>query len=507
MNAAEQARRLEAVRTELRRRNLDAFVVPRADEHQGEYVPPSAERLSWLTGFTGSAGAAVVMRGRAALFIDGRYTLQAEQETSPSLYEYCHLVETPPAAWLGTVLRKGARVGYDTWLHTPDGAGRLHTACADAGAELVAVDGNPVDAAWTDRPAPPQAPVVPHALDYAGETADDKRRRVGAMLAEAGQDACILSVPESLAWLLNLRGGDVPFTPLPLGFAILAADGAVDLFMDPAKLSDATCAHLGKAVWTRPLEDFGAALDNLKGKVVRLDHASAPMWVFERLRAAGAVVKRGDDPCALPRACKNGVELAGMRAAHRRDGAALVRFLAWLDRAEPGLTEMAAADRLEAFRAEGVLFKGLSFPTIAGSGPNGAIVHYRVSPDSDRALRPGELFLVDSGAQYMDGTTDVTRTVAVGTPTEDMQRRFTQVLKGHIALARAVFPVGTTGSQLDVLARQALWADGVDYDHGTGHGVGSYLSVHEGPQRVSKVGNTVALKPGMVLSVEPGYYK
>lgn len=509
MNAVEQERRLEALRAELRRRKLDAFVVPRADEHQGEYVPPSAERLAWLTGFTGSAGAAVVTLHRAALFVDGRYTLQAEQETSASLYELCHLVDTPPHVWLRGVLKTGDRLGYDAWLHTPDGAGRLQGVCTDAGADLVAVEDNPVDAVWRDRPPPPQAPVLPHPVAYAGEDAADKRGRLGRLLAEAGQDACVLSAPESLAWLLNIRGSDVPFAPLPLGFAVLAADGAVDLFMDPAKLGEETRAHLGPQVWVRPPEAFGAALDALAGKVVRLDHAGAPMWVLERLRAAGAVVKRGEDPCALPRACKNAVELDGMRAAHRRDGVALVRFLAWLDAEAPrgDLTEMAVADRLEAFRAEGALFRGLSFPTIAGSGPNGAIVHYRVSPRSDRALRPGELFLVDSGAQYLDGTTDVTRTVAVGTPTAEMRRHVTRVLQGHIALASVVFPAGTTGSQLDVLARRALWADGLDYDHGTGHGVGSFLSVHEGPQRVSKVGNSIALKPGMVLSNEPGYYR
>lgn len=509
MNAGEQERRLEALRAELRRRKLDAFIIPRADEHQGEYVPPSAERLAWLTGFTGSAGAAVVTLERAALFVDGRYTLQAEQETSGTLYDLCHLVDTPPHAWLRGVLRTGDRLGFDPWLHTPDGAGRLQVVCADVGADLEAVEGNPVDAVWHDRPAPPQAPVVPHGLDHAGEAAADKRARVGRLLAEAGQDACVLSAPESLAWLLNIRGGDVPFTPLPLGFALLAADGAVDLFMDPAKLGPQTLEHLGGQVWVRPLRDFGPALDALKGKAVRVDHGGAPMWVLERLRTAGAVVKRGDDPCALPRACKNGVELAGMRAAHRRDGVALVRFLAWLDvhARDGGVTESAAADRLEALRAEGALFRGLSFPTIAGSGPNGAIVHYRVSAESDRALRPGELFLVDSGAQYLDGTTDVTRTVAIGTPSADMRRHATRVLQGHIALARVIFPVGTTGSQLDVLARQALWADGLDYDHGTGHGVGSFLSVHEGPQRISKVGNSIALKPGMVLSNEPGYYR
>lgn len=509
MDSEEQRRRLEALRNELRRRGLSGFVVPRADEHQGEYVPPHAERLAWLTGFTGSAGLAVVTLERAALFVDGRYTLQAAQETSPDLYEHRHVTEQPPEEWIRTALGQGAVLGYDPWLHTPDGAARLAAACEDAGARLAPVDGNPVDTVWIDRPAPPAAPVVPHPVAYAGEDAAEKRYRIGQILAEAGQDACVLTAPESLAWLLNLRGGDVPYAPLPLGFAILDREGGVDLFVASAKIPDDTRAHLGPEVRIHDPDTFGPALDRLGGRVVRLDHAMTPMWVLERLRAARATVKRGDDPCALPRACKNPVELDGARAAHRRDGAALTRFLAWLDDAAPrgGVTEIAAADRLEALRREGDLFMGLSFPTISGSGPNGAIVHYRVTPQTDRELRPGELYLVDSGAQYLDGTTDVTRTVAIGTPNDEMRRRYTQVLKGHIALATVVFPQGTTGSQLDVLARRALWADGVDYDHGTGHGVGSYLSVHEGPQRISKVGNKVALRPGMIVSDEPGYYK
>lgn len=506
MERQEQARRLTALRAELARRGLAGVLVPRADEHQGEYVPPHAERLSWLTGFTGSAGLAVVLAERAALFADGRYTIQARQETDPDLYEHRHLVDEPASKWLAEAVRAGAVIGFDPWLHTPDGIGRLREALEAAGASLLPTEGNPVDAVWADQPAPPVAPVVPHPSRFSGRTPADKRAEVAESLRADRLDAAVLTAPESVAWLLDLRGGDVPFTPLPLGYAILYADGGVDLFMDPVKLTGEARAHLGDVRMAAP-DALLAALDRLAGKAVRLDRGSAAWAIAERLKAAGAVVKFGDDPCALPRACKNAVELDGMRAAHARDGVALVRFLAWLDGQGAGLSEIQAADRLEAFRAEGEHFMGLSFPTIAGAGEHGAIVHYRVTPETDRLLADGELFLLDSGAQYLDGTTDVTRTIAIGTPSQEMRRRYTQVLKGHLALARVVFPDGTTGSQLDVLARQFLWADGVDFDHGTGHGVGSYLSVHEGPQRVSKVGNTVALKPGMVLSNEPGYYK
>jgi len=348
---------------------------------------------------------------------------------------------------------------------------------------------------------------VPHPLAFAGTGSEEKRGDVAEILAADRHDAAVLTDPASIAWLLNIRGGDVGYTPLPLSFAILHADSGVELFMDPAKLTAETRAHLGDAVQVQAPAALPPALDRLAGKRVRLDPGSAAAYLFDRLGKAGAKVERALDPCALPKACKNPAELAGARAAHLRDGVAVVRFLAWLD-GRDGVDELAAAARLEAFRAEGEHFRGLSFPTIAGSGPHGAIVHYRSTPDSNRVLQPGELFLLDSGAQYLDGTTDITRTVAIGPAGAEERHRFTLVLKGHVGVSRALFPAGTTGSQLDVLARQHLWRHGLDYDHGTGHGVGSFLSVHEGPQRISKMGaGAVALKPGMVLSNEPGYYK
>jgi Xaa-Pro aminopeptidase len=507
---------LSRLRAELNRRGLDGFAVPRADEYLGEYVPASAERLAWLTGFTGSAGLAVALRERAAVFVDGRYTLQVRDEVDGAAFDYGKLVADPPDGWppgdwLAEQLSEGQVLGYDSRLHTRAGAANLKAACQKAGAELRAVDDNPVDAAWADRPAPPKAPTVPHALAFAGRSAAEKRALVADDLKKEGHDAAVLTQPDSIAWLLNIRGGDVPFTPLALCFAIVHANADVDLFIDARKLSGETRAHLGDPVTVHAPERLGDVLDVLihAGKAIRLDPEVTPVWFFERIKAAGGEARRGDDPCRLPKACKNEVELAGMRAAHVRDGAALTRFLAWLDATAPTgtVTEISAADRLEAFRREGEHFQGLSFPTISGAGPNGAIVHYRVDEATNRPLEAGTLYLVDSGAQYLDGTTDVTRTVAVGAPSDAMRDAFTRVLKGHIALARARFPVGTTGSQLDVLARAPLWAAGLDYDHGTGHGVGHYLSVHEGPQRISKASNRVALKPGMVVSNEPGYYK
>jgi Xaa-Pro aminopeptidase len=508
MNAS--ADRLSLLRAELVRRDLSGFVVPRADEHQGEYVPPRAQRLAWLTGFTGSAGVAVVLAGRAAIFVDGRYTLQVASEVDTGRFEVRHLVETPPPRWVGEAMAAGDRLGFDPWLHTLDQVESLRLACERAGAELVACPDNPVDAVWRDQPGPPLAPIVAHPLRFAGRSSAEKRIDVADALKADKVDAAFLSAPDSIAWLLNVRGGDVDYTPLPLAFALIHADARIELFADRRKLSESV---LDDAVTVREPDELAAALDRLNGRRVRIDAAAAPYWVVDRLTHAGASIDRGADPCALPKACKNPVELDGARAAHRRDGAALVRFLAWLAEAGSGLTEIAAADRLEAFRAEGEHFRGLSFPTISAAGPSGAIVHYRSSPDSNRVLEPGHLYLLDSGAQYLDGTTDVTRTIligtsgAIGTPGDEERRRFTLVLKGHIALSAARFPVGTTGSQLDVLARRALWAEGLDYDHGTGHGVGSYLGVHEGPQRISKVGSTVALRPGMVVSNEPGYYK
>ena len=503
--------RLGALRDELKRRDLDGFIQPRSDEHQGEYVARKSERLAWLTGFTGSAGLAVVLADKAAVFADGRYTLQVEKEVDGGLFEHCHLTDKPPADWIAANLAPGARLGFDPWLLTPVQTARFQAACKKAGGELAACDGNPVDAVWTGQPAAPLSPVVAHDAAFAGDSSNDKRRRIADGLKADKAGAVVLTAPDSIAWLLNVRGGDVPFTPLALSFAILYADASAELFIDGRKLAPGTADHLGGDVKTLEPDAFGPALDRLgkDAKTVRVSADTAPLWVFDRLEKAGAVIDRGDDPCQLPKAIKTAVQIDGIRTAHRRDGASLTRFLAWLDgeAAKGSLMESACADKLESLRRGNDHFQGLSFPTISGAGANGAIVHYRVSEETDAPLRPKSLYLVDSGAQYLDGTTDVTRTIAIGEPTDEMRRNFTLVLKGHIALATARFPEGTTGSQLDTLARLPLWRAGLDYDHGTGHGVGHFLGVHEGPQRISKRPNRVALEPGMVVSNEPGYYK
>jgi Xaa-Pro aminopeptidase len=505
-----RAARLALLREKLAGQGLAGFIVPRADEHQGEYVPLCGQRLAWLTGFTGSAGIAVVLKNRAAVFVDGRYTLQAAAQVDTAAYEIRHLVDQPAANWLAENAVKGDVIGYDPWLHTPQEVERLRGGVERAGATLKPVDTNPLDQAWAGRPAAPLAPVFIQPVGFAGESAADKRARIGKALAGEGAAAAVLTMPESIAWLLNIRGGDVPHTPLPLSFAIVKADGAVILFIDRRKLTPGLDRHLGNAVTIEPPDRLGPALDALvKEGRVQVDPASAASWVFDRLAKAGAQIHRAADPCMLLKACKNKVELDGTREAHRRDGAAVTRFLAWLAREAPkgGLREIAASDRLEAFRKEGKYFRDLSFPTISGAGSNGAIVHYRASSETEKRLEPGTLYLLDSGAQYLDGTTDITRTIAIGKPSAEMRENFTRVLKGHIALATARFPKGTTGSQLDGFARRALWQVGLDYDHGTGHGVGSYLAVHEGPQRISKAPNTQPLLPGMIVSNEPGYYK
>lgn len=500
--------RIEALRTELSKREVDGFIIPRNDEHFGEWVPASAERLAWLTGFTGSAGMAVVLKDRASIYVDGRYTLQVLDQVDTDILETRHLSEEPVTAWLPEALPKGARLAFDPWLHTEAGLKRLAAAAAKADAELYALDSNPVDAVWTDRPPRPMAPVLVHDLKFAGQNHRDKRNMLAESLLSSGHDAAVLTLPESIAWLLNIRGGDVPRTPLPLGFAVLHADATVDLYMAGSKIPDETRSHLGSSVRIAEPEKFLDGLAALSGKQVLIDGASCVAAVTRTLKDNNARVIFGEDPTALPKARKNAVECAGTRAAHVRDGAAVTKFLAWVDDQSPGtLNEMAASDRLEQFRREDNLMRDLSFDTISGSGPNGAIVHYRVTEESDRTLQAGELFLVDSGGQYLDGTTDITRTIAIGEPSAEMRDRFTRVLKGHIALATARFPKGTTGSQLDTLARLPLWQAGVDFDHGTGHGVGSYLSVHEGPQRISKMPNSVPLEPGMIVSNEPGYYK
>ncbi len=496
---------LPLIRKAMAAQGLDGFVVPHEDEHQNEYLPAANDRLAWATGFTGSAGAAVVLADKAALFVDGRYTLQAPEQIDTALFEIHDLVEGGPPAWLEAQLKEGQTLGYDPRLHSPDSLARLRAATDKAGATLKAVEANPLDAAWgAQRPAQPTAPVVPHGLDYAGESSADKRRRVAAAM---NADAAVLTAPSSIAWLFNVRGGDVIRSPLPLAQAILRKDGGASLFIDPAKVTPGLAAWLGEDVVIADPQALEAALAALAGLVVSIDPAQSSAWYFDTLEAAGARVYRLPDPCALPRAAKNAVEVEGARKAHRRDGAALSRFLHWVDTRNAPVDELDAVATLEGFREATGLLKDLSFDTIAGAGPNGAVVHYRPTTTTHRAAQPGDLLLVDSGGQYLDGTTDVTRTVAVGEPSPEMRQRFTLVLKGHLALSRVRFPAGTTGSSLDALARSALWARGFDFDHGTGHGVGSYLGVHEGPQNISKRAGGVALLPGMIVSNEPGYYK
>ena len=510
IDTPQQKSRLAALRAELARRDLDGFVVPLSDEHQGEYVARRSQRLAWLTGFTGSAGMAIVLAERAALFVDGRYTLQAAAQVDGSLYEHRHITEEPPDAWLREHLGEGAALGYDPRLHGASQRDRLAAPCRAVGARLAPCEDNPVDSLWADQPPAPLGPIAPHPARFAGAEAGEKREIVAARLAKKSAAAAVLSAPDSIAWLLNVRGADVANSPLPHSFAIVHGDGDVDWFVDRRKLLPEIPVHLGNAVHVREPETMADVLGALAdvGKAVLIDEAATPVWMVDRLTDGGAEVIRGADPCALPKACKNAVELDGIRAAHRRDGAALTRFLAWLASAPPGsITELDAVDRLAAMRAGGEHYRGASFDTISGAGANGAIVHYRVTEESNRTLEPGTLYLVDSGGQYLDGTTDVTRTVAIGPPEPEHRDRFTRVLRGHIALATARFPRGTTGAQLDTLARQFLWQAGLDYDHGTGHGVGQYLNVHEGPQRISRMGSAAALAPGMVVSNEPGYYK
>ena len=486
----------------MQRAGLDGFIVPRADEHLSEYVPPCAERLAWLTGFTGSAGLAIVLHDQAAVFTDGRYTLQLAAQTDPALFERCHIIEQPPPDWLKAAA-PGGRIGYDPWLVSADSLKRF----TDAGLAMVAVSANPVDAAWSDRPPAPAAPAVPHPLHLAGVPSAEKRDAVAAALRDKGEDTAVITDPASLAWLLNLRGGDVDYTPFALGFVLMHADGRAALFMDPAKLDGAAREWLGDAVALQPPDALPAALSALAGRKVRVDPAGSAAWFGQTLRATGATVVDGPDPCALPKACKNPVEQAGARAAHARDAVAVCRFLHWLDGA-PATTEVAAANQLLRFRAEAAEFRGESFPAISGAGEHGAIIHYRATPDTDRPLQANEAYLTDSGGQYQDGTTDVTRTVwtGPGTPPAELQDRFTRVLQGHIAVAAALFPVGVAGPHLDSLARRPLWQAGLDYDHGTGHGVGSYLSVHEGPAGLSRAAKPVPLAAGMILSDEPGFY-
>ena len=506
----ETALRISALRVLLRARGLDGFIVPRADRFQNEYVPPCAERLAWLTGFTGSAGLAIVLADRAVVFVDGRYQVQVREEIDPAIFSIEHLIESPPTAWIEANVAAGARLGYSPWLHTIEGAERLAKACAAADAQLVPVEDNPIDAIWTDRPQPPLGPVVPHDMRYAGEDVPSKLARVRAEVQKLSGDALLVSDPQAISWLFNIRGSDVAHTPVVLAFATVPKDGRPVLFVDLRKLGTGMRQRLEEVADVRPNAAFERDLTSFgkDGRSLRLDPSTCPEAIARLIVENGGEIVRGPDPIAAMKAVKNSAEIAGARAAHQRDGAAVTRFLAWFDRQAPRgqLTEIDAVEAVESFRRETGLLKDVSFPTIAGAGPNAAIVHYRVTRKSNRRIEPGEVFLLDSGGQYEDGTTDITRTIAVGTPSPEMRQNFTRVLKGHIAIARTVFPDGTTGAQIDSFARQFLWQAGHDFDHGTGHGVGSYLSVHEGPARISKLG-TVPLKRGMILSNEPGYYR
>lgn len=493
--------RLADLRREMVREGVDAFLVPRADKHQGEYVAPCDERLGWLTGFTGSAGFAAVTHREAGVFVDGRYRLQIKTQVA-DVFTPVDWPEVKLGPWLLDHLDGGDTVGFDPWLHTVreiDGLQKV----LDGALELKPMD-NLVDRIWGDRPAPPEAPARVHPIEFAGERSGDKLARMAKALRDAGQSACVITLPDSICWLLNIRGSDIPRNPVVQAFAILRADGSVQLFSAPAKFAD-----LGPdpAIEVLGWADFEPALGALEG-AVRIDAGSAPVAVASRLDAAGVEVALEEDPCVLSKACKNKAEIEGMRAAHLTDAVAMVEFLAWFDAKAPGggLTEIAAAKQLEACRRASNTLQDISFETISGAGPNGAIIHYRVTEQTDRAIGPGDLYLVDSGGQYLNGTTDITRTLAVGTPSKDQKRCYTLVLQGMIAVSAARFPQGLAGRDLDALARQALWRDGLDYDHGTGHGVGAYLSVHEGPQRISRISH-VKLKRGMILSNEPGYYR
>ena len=508
------ADRLKALREQLKTDRLDGFVVPLTDEHMSEYVGTYAQRLAWLTGFEGSAGTAVVLPAEAAIFTDGRYTIQVRQQVSADDWSYESVPDTSVSDWLKEHATEGARIGYDPWLHSRDWARRASEALAKRGAELVAVEQNPIDKIWSDRPEASKARLTVHTDKYAGRSSAEKRTEIADWLGKEGADAAVLSALDSIAWTFNVRGQDVAHTPVALAFALVHADGTADLFVAEEKIDADVRQHLGNGVRLHERAEFEAALGALGGKTVAVDPERAVAAIFEALDRAEAKVVSLRDPTVLPRAIKNEAEIAGHKAAQERDGAAIARFLKWVDEEAPTgtLDELAASDRLEALRRENEEFRDLSFDTISGAGPNGAIVHYRSSGKTNRKLEQRSLYLIDSGGQYVDGTTDITRTIPVGEPTDEMRDRFTRVLKGHIAVATAIFPKGTRGSQLDSFARRPLWEAGVDYAHGTGHGVGSFLSVHEGPQRIAAVGSSQSggdepLQVGMILSNEPGYYK
>jgi len=502
---------LAAVRGELKRQNLDGFIIPLTDEHMSEYVGDYAQRLAWVTGFTGSAGNAVVLTDSAAIFIDGRYTIQVAEEVDDTHIERHHFETYPLLSWIKDKSKNGARIGYDPELTTIMWEEKAAAAFKGTDVTLVTVDKNPIDAVWGEQPDASLAKVFAQPHEYAGETHDEKRTKIAASLKEKGADAAVITMLDSVAWSLNIRAADVKNTPVPHAFAILDAEEQATLFVDERKVDDALRLHLGNKVRLEPRTAFYSELETLgkAGKKILVDPNSNNAKVFKTLSSAGATLIEGQDPCILPKACKNKTEQQGSRDAHIRDGAAICEFLYWLEGEAPKgtLDELGAAAKLLKFRQKRDLLRGISFNTISGAGPNGALCHYKVSESSNRKLEMNTIYLVDSGGQYLDGTTDITRTVIIGTPTDEMKDRFTRVLRGHIALSTTRFPKGTGGMMLDSIARRPLWEAGLDYDHGTGHGVGSYLAVHEGPQRIAKFGTTVPLEAGMILSNEPGYYK
>lgn len=508
------ADRLHALREQLRHDRLDGFVVPLTDEHMSEYVGAYAQRLAWLTGFQGSAGTAVVLPEAAAIFTDGRYTLQVRQQVSGEEWDFVGVPGTSVSAWLGAHAPDGSRIGYDPWLHTRAWVEEARNALAEKGAELVAVDTNPIDAVWPDQPAPSDAVLSVQDDAAAGRSSAAKRAEIADWMHARRADAVVLSALDSIAWAFNIRGGDVAHTPVALAYAVVHADGTADLFVVPEKITDTVRQHLGNAVRVHDRAAFAAALATFEGKRIAADPERAVAAIFDSLDSGGAKILSLRDPVVLAKALKNPAEIAGHKAAQARDGAAMVRFLKWFEETAPqgGLTELSVAEKLQAFRAETGLLKDLSFDTISATGPNAAIPHYKVTEESSLPIEPGQLFLIDSGGQYADGTTDITRVMPVGEPSDEMRDRFTRVLRGHIAIATALFPEGTVGAQLDSFARRPLWEVGLDFGHGTGHGVGAYLSVHEGPQRIAQPyypgGQSLEpLRAGMFLSNEPGYYK
>jgi Xaa-Pro aminopeptidase len=504
--------RLALVRADMAEQNLDAYIVPRADEYLGEYVPPQNERLQWISGFTGSAGAVIVLKNSAAIFVDGRYTIQVRQQVPADQFEFLHLVEQPPITWLKNQLEAGARVGFDARMHTFDWYNNARKSLEKKQIELIEVAENPIDGHWHDRPVPELALALLLSEEYTGESSLSKRQRIGAAIGEQGADTALISQLDSIAWLLNIRGADVPRLPVLLSFATLSKDGEMTLYTDLRKLTNDFSTHVGDGVTVKQFEELEAALEALGSSAAKVlaDPATANAWCQLRCRDAGAELIAGTDPALVPKAQKNSTELQGMKNCHVRDGSAVSRYLAWIEKEVAAgrlYDEGELSDRLESFRRELPDIHDLSFDTISAAGPNGALCHYNHMNGTPARLEMNNLYLVDSGGQYLDGTTDITRTVVIGEPSDEHRRMFTLVLKGHIALSRAVFPKGTTGIQLDILARQFLWQAGLDYDHGTGHGVGAFLSVHEGPQRIGKSGPQTELLPGMVISNEPGYYK